>query len=143
MGDWQSGGVFQEAFLLNTPLTLKPGRAQQSRLDYIHVSADGVSIEAFKKAEDASGWILRLVDYFGQQRPVHVQLPFAVKSVQSCTVMEKMDAGIVEKTDQGFEFVCRPFGIHSFHLELTGSLLSGQFETYKNYFVSTLFSKLL
>lgn len=125
VGDWQSGGVFQEAFLLNTPLTLKPGRAQQSRLDYIHVSADGVSIEAFKKAEDASGWILRLVDYFGQQRPVHVQLPFAVKSVQSCTVMEKMDAGIVEKTDQGFEFVCRPFGIHSFHLELTGSLLSG------------------
>lgn len=115
--DWQSSGVFQEAVLLNTPLRLSEGKAKESCLNYVDVSADGVSIESFKKAEDGEGWILRLVDYFGQQRRVSVSLPFALQSVESCTVMEApSDIPIVSEAS-GFSFAVRPFGIHSFRLE--------------------------
>jgi alpha-mannosidase len=114
--DWQSSGVFQEAVLLNTPLRLSDGKAKESCLHYVDVSVDGVSIESFKKAEDGRGWILRLVDYFGQQCRVSVQMPFAVESVNSCTVMEVADEGSVSASTNGFEFTCRPFGIHSFRI---------------------------
>ncbi|MDB2506832.1 glycosyl hydrolase-related protein [Opitutales bacterium] len=119
LDDWQSAGVFQEAVLLNTPLRLSEGKAKESCLNYVDISAEGVSIESFKQAEDGRGWILRLVDYFGQQRRVSVQLPFAVQSVQTCTVMEQADDGTLSATPQGFEFTCRPFGIHSFRFNCT------------------------
>lgn len=115
-GDWQSAGVFQEAVLLNTPIRVVDGAPKDARMEYVTVLADGISIEAFKKAEDGKGWILRLVDYFGQQRRVSVQLPFDVESVNSCTVMEEADESSVSVTTNGFEFTCRPFGIHSFRI---------------------------
>ena len=114
--DWQDADVFQEAVLLNTPLRLNGGLAKTSCMKYVDVSVDGVFVEAFKKAEDGNGWILRLVDYFGQQRRVAVQLPFIVESVNSCTVMEEADEGAVSMSTNGFEFTCRPFGIHSFRV---------------------------
>jgi alpha-mannosidase len=115
-GDWQSAGVFQEAVLLNTPIQLVDGAANEPRMDYVKVSAGGISIEALKKAEDGNGWILRLVDYFGQHRRVAVQLPVVVGSVNSCTVMEEPDDSSVSMGAGGFEFTCRPFGIHSFRV---------------------------
>jgi alpha-mannosidase len=115
--DWQSAGVFQEAVLLNTPFRLSDGKASASCMKYVDVSADGVSIESFKKAEDGKGWILRLVDYFGQQRRVSVRLPFSLQSVVSCTVMEDPNDIPISSAASEFSFTVRPFGIHSFRLE--------------------------
>jgi len=115
-GDWRDAGTFEEAFLLNTPFALFDGAAQPPQLAYVQVSRRGVSVEAFKRAENGKGWILRLVDYFGQAGPVTVTLPVRPKSVESCTVMEEASDGPVSPADGGFSYASRPFGIRTFRL---------------------------
>ena len=115
-GDWQSAGVFAEAMLLNVPLQCVRGGSSWPRLDYVAVSRPGVSVEAFKPAQNGAGWIVRLVDYFGQRGPVCVTLPLPVRSVRACNVIEEPVDDAVSVTDGGFEFAGRPFGIHSFRI---------------------------
>lgn len=117
-GDWQSAGVLAEAALLNDPLRLAPGGADADRLSYVTVDRPGVSVEAFKPAEDGKGFILRLVDYFGQRGPTTATLPGPARSIAACNVLEEPanESPAAHPPGRIVRFVCRPFGIHSFRL---------------------------
>jgi alpha-mannosidase len=113
-GDWQSGGTWQQAVLLNCPLELAEGEADPA--EYLRVSRAGVAVETMKEAEDGDGWILRLVDYFGQRGDVSVTLPVAVRTVHPCTPLEDAGDAPLDTDGSGFSFQLRPFGIHTFRI---------------------------
>ena len=115
-GDWQSGGTWQEAVLLNCPLELVDGEADPDPMAYVHLSRAGVAVEALKEAEDGDGWIVRLVDYFGQRGDVSVSFPLAIGAVEPCTPLEQPHDAPLDASPSGFSFTVRPFGIHTFRI---------------------------
>jgi alpha-mannosidase len=115
-GDWRSAGTLSEALLLNNPLVLFEGVASAASGPYFEISTEGVCVEAFKRAEDGDGYVLRLVEYFGRRGAVDVKMPFALESIEPCTVIEKPSDEKAALEGDGFSFDRRPFGIHSFRL---------------------------
>ena len=117
-GDWQSGGTWQEAVLLNSPLELVEGENGKDSMEYLKVRPAGVAIETMKEAEDGDGWILRLVDYFGQRSDVIVTFPVQIRTVQPCTPLEEDHGATLEIGGSDFSFALRPFGIHTFRVRI-------------------------
>jgi len=115
-GNWQNSGVFEQGMLLNAPLWAMPIASETVRQEYFLVSRKGVCIESFKKAEDGDGWIIRLVDYFGQRGQTNVTLPLQAKEIIPCSVIEEQQAAAIQKMAGNFSFEVRPFGIHSFRI---------------------------
>jgi alpha-mannosidase len=114
-GGWREAGVLEESRRLNDPPTLRPGRLD-ARADWVRVSTPGVMVEALKPAEDGDGFILRLVDYFGQRAETTVTLPRPIASADACTVVEGSKAQPCELVDGNLRFTTRPFGVHSFRV---------------------------
>ena len=118
-GTWQAAGVFQQAVLLNNPIALRLGSASVARQSYCELSSPGIAVEAFKLAEDGQAYVLRLVDYFGQRRPVTVTLPRKVAKVIPCNLLEEPATGKVTPQPSGFTYTSRPFGVASFRVEFS------------------------
>jgi len=116
-GDWREAGTFAEAVLLNSPFLAVGGASSKSIVNYVTLSRAGIAVEAFKKAEDGHGWILRLVDYYGQRGAVTVTMPLPVHAVEACNILERRVDESVTTVNGGFSYETRPFGIHSFRLE--------------------------
>ncbi|KAF1290738.1 alpha-mannosidase [Enterococcus sp. CU9D] len=72
-GDFLVGKTIQEAWEINEPLTLL--KREECLLPKLGIEiSGGVTIDAFKKAENSEGWILRLHDYSGGRSSVKLIL---------------------------------------------------------------------
>jgi alpha-mannosidase len=88
-GDWYEGGTVAEAWNLNNPLTSHPGTVSHTPKSLFKLSADGVMIDAVKKAEDDDIVIIRLHDYSGSRSEMTIESELDIVSWQECNLMEK------------------------------------------------------
>ncbi|OBZ09490.1 alpha-mannosidase [Bacillus sp. FJAT-26390] len=88
-GDWYEGGTVAAAWNLNNPLTSHPGTASHTPKSLFKLSADGVMIDAVKKAEDEDMVIIRLHDYSGSRSEMTIESDLDIVSWQECNLMEK------------------------------------------------------
>ena len=120
-GGWREGGVAQQAYLLNCPMTARaagpqPG-AQAPERSFFRSDARNVLIDTVKQAEDGSGIILRLYEFENRRAPVRVHGPGPLRSVTECDLMEnRLDP--VETEGDNFAFTIRPYEIRTFRVEL-------------------------
>ncbi|MBW5447552.1 alpha-mannosidase [Cohnella sp. CFH 77786] len=111
-GDWYEGGTAIEAWHLNNPLTSHPGTAPGIRRSMFTLSADGIMIDAVKKAEDEDVVIVRLHDYSGSRSAVTVSSDLAIVSWQECDLMENRIGEPVSAPSITAEFA--PYEIKTF-----------------------------
>ncbi len=121
VGGWREGGVVQQAYLLNCPMTARTAPAQKGTLapqrSFFSSDARNVLIDTVKMAEDGSGIILRLYEFENRRGPVHVTCPGVPGSVTECDLMEN-ELGAVETQGDGFAFEAHPYEIRTFKVRL-------------------------
>jgi alpha-mannosidase len=116
-GDWVEGNTVKEAWHLNNPLTYTVGQPIKKKFSLFSVSADNIMVDAVKRAEDENKIILRIHEFTGSRKQVHIESDLPILSWQECDLMEReMGEKIVGKS---IEFNINPFEIKTFFIDLT------------------------
>ena len=96
-GDWRRGTVAQ-ANELNAPLLCLQTASREGPLPPRHsffaVNAGNVVLEALKQAEDGSGLVLRLVEYYGNAGAVEIIAPNRPKRVSLLNLLEEEQSAL-------------------------------------------------
>jgi alpha-mannosidase len=94
--------VIKEAYLLNSPLSVKPVSANEngdleSVFSFAHTDNDRAIIETIKRAEDADGYIIRLYDSKGTKGKVKLSLGIDFESAFECDMQENILAPLAKE----------------------------------------------
>lgn len=125
-GDWLAGNTVQEAWLLNQPCQIAPGKASildtkedkhRSSLSMFTLSASHVMIDAIKKAEDHDLIVLRIHEYGGIRSPLTITSDLHIDSWQECNLMEQPIGDIVNAP---LSIEIAPYEIRTFLISLKG-----------------------
>ncbi len=119
-GNLVEGGVLRAGYEFNFPLrvvatTPHTGRAEARRSN-LQVEPETVVVEAFKKAEDGQGWIVRLYEASGGNAQAHLAFAIPVAQVIETDLMEQPVGAPLEPEGNGVMFSIRPFEIKSFRI---------------------------
>jgi alpha-mannosidase len=117
-GGWSDGRVGGEAHILNQPLTAvfcPGGTAEAAERSYLSVSAENVTLEACKAAENGEGIILRFNETERRHTQAAVLLPFAPARVYETNLMEENERE-VPFDGCGFSFPIKPFEVKTFRV---------------------------
>jgi alpha-mannosidase len=120
-GDWRQGTVWQAA-RLNRPLRafrVEPTRRDRPRrLSHASVSSDGVAIQALKRSEAGTDWIVRLQELSGsEQRRVGISLSSPLGDAREVSGVET-DVGEASVVDGRLVVDLRPFEPRTFAVRL-------------------------
>lgn len=111
-GDWRAGSVPQEAWMLNAPMTYKPGASIAAGKSLFIASTDSIMVDAIKKAEDANTVLLRFHDYTGSRYEATIKSDYPVVAWQECDLMERP---IAEEVSEGaIRTEVKPYEIKTF-----------------------------
>jgi len=88
-GDWYAGGTVREAWELNSPMRAVSGCSAQSSFSLLSLSAENITVDAVKRAEDGGGAIVRMHEYAGMRSEVSVAPGFPVAWWQETDLMEQ------------------------------------------------------
>lgn len=120
-GDWFTGGTTREAYELNYPLLANKiegsGDNLPEQISLVKLEAKSTILETLKKAEDDDGLILRFYEYGNQRDKVMVDLPFLIKEVVECNLMEE-EIDKIDQSDNKFSFEIKPYEIKTFKLSI-------------------------
>lgn len=103
--------MIQEAYNLNSPLTIIPAQSNYTEKSFFTVDKKNVIVEVVKKAEDSEDTIVRLYEAFGGKANVTLKsnsLP--IKMATLCNMLEEdQDKLVVE--NGSVKFAIKPFQI--------------------------------
>ncbi len=87
-GDVVTGNVWAQAQALNQPPLCFPGRtAMETEAPQVRVVGEGLSLEAFKKAEQEACWVIRIVEVLGRSCTGGLEVPPEVE-IEETDLME-------------------------------------------------------
>lgn len=116
---WTRAETLMRGLQLNQPLEAVPLNAPLDMLccakSFVSVSADNILLEAFKKSEDGTGYILRLSEKKGRGSKAEVSLFKKVSKVYECSMIERNEVCFAADTDK----IClqmTPFEVKTFKL---------------------------
>jgi mannosylglycerate hydrolase len=119
-GDWQEGGLYEEAHLFNYPLRLlqtgKLRGAFGTERSLLKVLPDGLVFSAFKKAEndESNASVLRLFNPTDETIQGKISLETSIISVQKVSLEEIPSEEIPLADDHSFEITAAPKKIVSY-----------------------------
>lgn len=118
-GDFRTGGVIPEGYLLNEPFTaiLHPAAAGDLPEGFSLCSTDASNLvlETCKRAEDGCGWILRLYEAWGMQTRAEIRLPGPC-SVTPSDLLERPTAP-KQSCSGSYHLTCRPYQVVTLRIE--------------------------
>lgn len=86
---WQLDSVAEQAYELNAPLQLRPGKAKEADKCWLQVSAPALKLQAMKQAEDHSGDIVvRVAEIYGSRGCAAIRPGFLFQKAVLCNMME-------------------------------------------------------
>ncbi|SDD63778.1 alpha-mannosidase [Paenibacillus sp. UNCCL117] len=88
-GDWAAGGTVQEAWSLNNPMQAVRGNAVRKPCSLFRLSADHVTVDAVKKAEDSNACIIRFHEHEGRVGKLRITSDLGIRSWQETDLMER------------------------------------------------------
>lgn len=114
---WQDAGISQLAYSLNVPLTAVGGScADTDAYSFVSVDRSGVVLDAFKKAQDGDGYIMRVFEAFSSRGSCKITLPKEIKSVCEC-LMTEQGSEAVRSDGRTFEFFIKPNEVKTFRIK--------------------------
>lgn len=116
-GTWQDAGISELAYSLNLPLEVVNGRTTESVRDsFVKIGRRGVVLDAFKKAQDGDGCILRVFEAFSSRGKCKITLPKEIKSVGGC-LMTEVGFDEIHADGNSFEFFIKPNEVKTFRVK--------------------------
>lgn len=115
--DWRNGTV-QEGITFNvTPVGIYAPEAEGKANEIVLPECDNrnIMIDAFKKAQDGRGYIIRLVEDEQRRGTATVKLPFNAKEIIETNMIEE-DKASVNAEANGFSFTYKPFEVKTFRI---------------------------
>lgn len=116
-GNFTEGQVVRRGLEFNEPLKLLRADSHQGSLpkthSFISISPGTVILNALKKSETDSDWILRIYESAGKDAKVKISFDRAIKTVVEVNLIEDEIVGI-KPVNKNFTFSIRPFEIRSF-----------------------------
>ncbi len=117
---WQDGKTVNRAFELNMPLEAfysqgRPDSVPVCEKSFLEVSHTNVIVDAFKRAEDGDGFILRVYESQGRTVKASVKLCFPEFDLYECNMMEENPCILSEKASR-LDFTIRPFEVKTFRI---------------------------
>lgn len=88
-GDWYEGGTVREAWELNAPMRAAIGCSAQAPFSLLSLSAENITVDAVKRAEDGGGAIVRMHEYAGMRSEVSVAFGLPHAWWQETDLMEQ------------------------------------------------------
>lgn len=114
--DWRSRTVeAANDFNIDCPTVYNGGMSERKEERFIETSGGEVVIDAFKKAQDGRGYILRLVEATQSRGSVTVKFGFDISSVVECNMIEE-DKNTVPHSDNSFTFSTKPFEVKTYRI---------------------------
>jgi alpha-mannosidase len=105
--------VIAEATALNIPYRVTAGNLSDARR-LLRLDGNGVQVDAFKRAEDGDGYVLRVHEVLGGRAEATLTSDFGVARSAPCNLLEDVTG---EKTDgSAIEIRLRPFEIQNFRV---------------------------
>ncbi|MBK1881137.1 alpha-mannosidase [Luteolibacter pohnpeiensis] len=104
------GGVVEAAAELNTPLLVREGTMSESSACWLSANKPGVTLEAFKRAEDGDGVVARWLESYGREVKVDLSRTLPIDGLQETDLLERINTD----GDNGESIVLRPFDIRTF-----------------------------
>lgn len=117
-GDFRDGGVIEEAYKLNVPLRLLPGKASDKPSDRLYkLEGDGVFASTIKPAEDGNGYVIRLHEEKGRRTTFKLDLSkFAASEIVETNLMEKEIEGSFSYKDGILSATIKPYEIKTYRI---------------------------
>ena len=116
-GTWQEAGISELAYALNNPPAVvysAVGSHDGERL--ISVKRKGVVLDAFKKAQNDDGYILRVFEAYSSRGKCEIDFGKAIESVTECNLMEK-DGEALSHCEKSFVFDIKPNEVKTFRIK--------------------------
>lgn len=115
--DWRNGTVQQGITFNVTPVGIYSPEADGNSSEILLPECDGknIMIDAFKKAQDGRGYILRLVEDEQRRGTATVKLPFNAREIIETNMIEEDKASIACETSD-FSFSYKPFEVKTFRI---------------------------
>ncbi len=116
-GTWQEAGISELAYALNNPPAVvysAVGSHDGERL--ISVKRKGVVLDAFKKAQNDDGYILRVFEAYSSRGKCEIDFCKAIESVTECNLMEK-DGESLSHCEKSFVFDIKPNEVKTFRIK--------------------------
>jgi alpha-mannosidase len=121
-GDWRSGEVWKAAAEAMEPPQVFGGEFPEAGEfpPLVRNDLEGMSVVAFKRAEDKSGYVLRLRDLLGLSRAVPVELDARVTGVEAVDLLEREGRELPREDGNSRRILLetRPFEVHTLRLRL-------------------------
>lgn len=120
-GTWSDAETVHEALKLNVPLkalylnAVKTESVKPTERSFIKLSADDISLDALKPAEDGDGIILRVYETERRHSHVVITMPQPLSQVIECNLMELNEKETKVNVNE-FEFDIKPFEVKTFRL---------------------------
>ncbi len=116
---WQDGKTVNKAFELNMPLEAfyleGSDDSQTTEKSFIGLACPNIIIDAFKKAQDSKGFIIRVYEAEGRTSQVLLKPCFSKFDLYECDMMEDNEK-LLKKEVESLEFKICPYEVKTFRL---------------------------
>lgn len=116
-GTWQEAGISELAYALNNPpAVVYSAVGSHDGEQLISVKRKGVVLDAFKKAQNNDGYILRVFEAYSSRGKCEIDFCKAIESVTECNLMEK-DGEALSHCEKSFVFDIKPNEVKTFRIK--------------------------
>lgn len=116
-GTWQEAGISELAYALNNPpAVVYSAVGSHDGEQLISVKRKGVVLDAFKKAQNNDGYILRVFEAYSSRGKCEIDFCKAIESVTECNLMEK-DGEALSHCEKAFVFDIKPNEVRTFRIK--------------------------
>lgn len=116
-GTWQEAGISELAYALNNPpAVVYSAVGSHDGEQLISVKRKGVVLDAFKKAQNDDGYILRVFEAYSSRGKCEIDFCKAIESVTECNLMEK-DGEALSHCEKSFVFDIKPNEVRTFRIK--------------------------
>ncbi len=116
---WQQAQTVENGVMLNMPpITALVGKQDgqlESGARFMEISADSLTVECFKPAQNGKGYILRVAEQKHGRGKATVKLFKPFRSVTECNMIEENEETLA-KNAESFSFKFRPYEVKTFRV---------------------------
>ena len=118
-GDFRTGGVVQEAYDLNCPLTVVAGKNRVvPAYSFLNIKEENILADTIKSAEDGDGIIVRFYEAYGKRTQAHVTAAVDSHATYAqCNCMEE-ETNPIEGSQGELQLTFQPYEIKTIKIRI-------------------------
>ncbi len=110
-GGFAAGQTVRQAYELNAPPILQPGRCAGGQVSLLQVDHPGIVAETLKRSQDGRGTVVRLYESLGATARARLRLGLPARDARECDMLESPQPRLRLGKDGSVPLTFRPFEV--------------------------------